>query len=240
MLLTESDMSISTRRNRAMIVALGLALMAGCKDKANGPTAGESADPEAVSSDQSAQTATATIDSGESPAEALASDDSADGGMTFVAKGIAFAAPGGWIHEKPSSPTRVAQFVLPGEAGPASLVITHFGPNGAGPRDANIERWLGLVAVADEPTAEAKPQSKTVSHNGLEHTVVVATGTVSEPSMRPGAPAAAPKPNHTLYGVILEGGPEGPLYMKAVGPAATISAHTSALEAFYLSAHLAD
>ncbi len=235
-------MTISTRRNRAMIAVLGLALMAGCKDKANGPTAtaGESADPGALSSDQSAQTATATIPGGESHAEASEGNDSADADTTFAAKGIAFTVPDGWIKEKPSGTTRVAQFVLPGDAGPATLVITYFGPTGAGPRDANIERWVGLVAVADQATAEARPQSKTVSHNGLEHTVVVATGTVSAPSMRPGAPAAAPKPNHTLYGVILEGGPEGPLYMKAVGPAATISAHTSALEAFCLSARLAD
>ena len=231
-------MPISMRRNRVLIVTLGLALMAGCKDKTNGPTAtaGESADPVAVSSDQSAQTATATIADGEIHAEASADTDAVEAGETFVAKGIAFTVPDGWIREKPTSTMRVAQFVLPGDAGPATLVITYFGADGAGPRDANIERWIEMVTVEDQAADDAKPQSKTVLQNGLVHTVVVATGTVSAPSMRPGAPPVAPKLNHTLYGVILEGGPEGPLYLKAVGPAATIDAHRTALDAFDQSA----
>ncbi|MCH7700380.1 MAG: hypothetical protein IID37_01715 [Planctomycetes bacterium] len=219
-----------------MIVAIGLALMAGCKDKTNQPTAGESADSGAVSGDPSAETATAAIADDESTADASASTDSAKDGETFVVKGIAFTVPDGWIQETATGTMRVAQFVLPGDGGPATLVVTYFGSDGAGPRDDNIKRWIGLVAVADEDTADADAQSKTVSHNGLEHTVVVATGTVSAPSMRPGAPAVAPKLNHTLYGVILEGGPEGPLYLKATGPATTIAAQTPAIEAFIKSA----
>jgi len=120
------------------------------------------------------------------------------------------------------------------------MVITYWGSDGAGPRDLNVKRWLGMVAVADHAADDAIPRTETVSHNGLERTVVVATGALSAPSMRPGAPTAAPKLDHTLYGVILEGGPEGPVYLKAVGPAGTISAQTAAIEAFVKSARKAE
>ena len=235
-------MPISTRRNRVLIVTLGLALMAGCKGNTPAPTAtaGKPMAPDSVASVQPAQTATATIAGGESPAETSANTDSAEPSTTLTVKGIAFTVPEGWIQEKPNSTMRVAQFVLPGDTGSATLVITYFGADGAGPRDLNVKRWIEMVAVADEAADDAKPQTETISHNGLQRTVVVATGALSAPSMRPGVPTAAPKPDHTLYGVILEDGPEGPLYLKAVGPAGTISAQTAAIEAFVKSARKAE
>ena len=67
----------------------------------------------------------------------------ATGAKTIVAAGVKFTVPQGWIDQKPSSSMRKAQFELPGEAGPAELVVYYFGLGGAGGREANVQRWLG-------------------------------------------------------------------------------------------------
>lgn len=248
-------MSLNSTMKRVAPLLIAIALVAtGCKDKKAAPSATATTPTESVAKEteganvaslQPLEVASAVAN----PHQTVATTPSAiatpgavvgDDGDALVLKGVAFTIPEGWVQEKPSNAMRAAQFVLPGDAGSASLVITYFGADGAGLRSENIERWLGMVTVADDAAAGAEPQAKTETHNGLVHSVVVATGALAGASMRPGAPQGATKPNHTLYGVILEGGPEGPLYLKATGPAATIAAQTAALEAFRKSAKRAN
>ena len=163
----------------------------------------------------------------------------AAGEKTIVAAGVEFTAPQRWIEQKPSSSMRKAQFELPGEAGPAELVVYYFGPGGAGGRAANVQRWLGQFSNPNRPTSAAQWETSTVTRNNLEHTVVKVSGTYAPISMRPGVPAPTPKPDYAIYGIILEGGPQGTLFIKATGPKATIEVQAAALDAFDQSARLA-
>ncbi|MCG8404459.1 MAG: hypothetical protein MI923_04590 [Phycisphaerales bacterium] len=150
--------------------------------------------------------------------------------------GIVFDVPVNWTEQKVSSTMRKAQWELPGEAGAAELIVYYFGKNGAGGREANVKRWVGQFSNADNPTAGVSWESDTVTQNKLTHTIVKVRGTYSPLSMRPNAPAPTPRSDYAMYGVILEDGPEGPLYVKAVGPRTTIGAHSEALDAFGRSA----
>ncbi len=57
--------------------------------------------------------------------------------------------------------------------------------------------------------------------------------------MGPFAPPQAPRPDQALFGVIVEGGPMGSVFVKVTGPEATIQSHSEALSAFAGSALLA-
>ena len=70
--------------------------------------------------------------------------------------------------------------------------------------------------------------------------MVKVSGTYAPISMRPGVPAPTPKPDYAIYGIILEGGPQGTLFIKATGPKATIEVQAAALDAFDQSARLAE
>ena len=44
-----------------------------------------------------------------------------------------------------------------------------------------------------------------------------------------------PQAGWTLYGAIVEGGPEGPIYIKMTGPSAVVDANTEAFTSFLAS-----
>ncbi len=160
-------------------------------------------------------------------------------GKAINCAGFEFTAPEGWTSETPSSQMRLAQYSLPGEAGAAELAVFHFGPQGGGPRDQNVQRWVGQFQSPEGADKAVNWHSATIDANELTHTVVTVTGTYAPAPMGPNAPRAEPKENYALYGVILEGGSQGPLYIAARGPEETIKAQTAALEAFHMSARLA-
>lgn len=152
--------------------------------------------------------------------------------------GYVFAVPPGWVRQEPSMQSRLAQFGLPGESGPAEFTVSYFGPTGAGPRDANVQRWVGQFQNPSGADAAVNSHTATIDANGLVHTVVTVTGTYAPPAM--GRPVAAePQTDYALYGVILEGGPKGPLYLTARGPRKTIDAQTEVLKKFHMTAHAA-
>ena len=201
------------------LLALGLSCATGCAAADNSAAARADAQPEssAVRGDQP-------------PAE-HAEPEPAD--IADVAKitlaGIEFTVPDGWLRQPRSSATRAAEYVLAGEAGDASLTVYYFGQQGAGTRQANVKRWIG------EYGGSVSSRTVTQPNNNLMLTIVHVSGAFA-PAQTGGQYAAPRKPGYNTLGVIIESGPHGPLYVKAVGPAATIQSHMVRLDAFIASA----
>src|SRR6185436_12571570 len=122
------------------------------------------------------------------------------------ATGLVFTAQPGWVVEQPSSGARRAQYRLPkadGDAEDATLVVTYFGPNGAGPIEMNIQRWADQFKQPDgRPSAEVMQHtSRTV--NGMKVEDVDVSGTFLGSGM-PGAPPSPPKDGWRMLASVIE------------------------------------
>jgi hypothetical protein len=148
---------------------------------------------------------------------------------TPAAGTIKFTAPDGWQTRAAASSMRVAEFVLPGPAGDAELVVYYFG-GGGGSVDANIQRWLGQMQQPDgSATADkAKRESRTI--NGLKVSTLDVSGTyVAE--VRPGATERHNSPGYRMRTAVVET-PRGPYYVKLVGPEKTVATWNDAFNQF--------
>lgn len=151
-------------------------------------------------------------------------DDARIKQMAFV-KGVRYLLPIKWEPQIPDNPMRLAQVLIPplsNEAhGPGLLVIS--GGIG-GSVDENVARW-----IAQFKDTEGVPTQQDLQIQGspLLVTQVIATGTFNA-----AMPGAEPRlvPNQTLYGAIVQGGPEGTIYFKAVGPKETMAERRVAWE----------
>jgi hypothetical protein len=159
------------------------------------------------------------------------------GGNKLQVAGIAFTIPDGWKSVKPASAFRAAQFDVPGEGGTAELAVFYFGPGQGGSVEDNIKRWAGQFS-SDDPSTNTVPMDVAqVSNNELQLALVRVSGTFNAGSMGPGMGAPAePKPNYGLLGLVVVGGSEGPIFVKATGPKRTIDDQAKNFENFARSA----
>jgi hypothetical protein len=142
---------------------------------------------------------------------------------------LSWTAPEGWQAAKPASSMRMAEYVVPGDAGAASMTVFYFGAGGGGGVEPNIARWVGQFKK-DGGAAEAKRATRTV--NGLTvHTVDVAGTYNAGAAMMGGAQDLG---DQRVLGAIVET-PQGPYFFKLLGPVATIAAQQDAFEAFVQS-----
>ena len=154
----------------------------------------------------------------------------------IAATGLAFDVPSGWAPAVPSSSMRVAEFALPaaeGDAEDASLVL-YFFPGGGGSVEANIDRWIGQVEQPDGSPSKAAATTTTLkSTAGLALTVVDVAGRyVAE--VTPGSAERFDKPGFRLIAAYINA-PDGPYYMKLVGPQATIAKWHDSVQTFLRS-----
>lgn len=133
-------------------------------------------------------------------------------------KGVEFHVPTSWVEQAASTSSRLAQYKLTGPAGDADLVVYYFGPTGAGDIEANVQRWLG------EYTEVAESTKLSALKNKLFLTIIRIAGTYSPRAMAPEGQRSEPRPDTYTFAAIISGGPDGPLYMKAVGPIETVNA----------------
>jgi hypothetical protein len=153
----------------------------------------------------------------------------------LLAAGLTFNAPPEWKSVPSSSSMRVAQFALPRSAVDkvdGELVVYYFGGSG-GSVEANIERWTAQMQQPDgRPSSVVAKQSRRTI-NGLATTLVDVSGTyVAE--MTPGSKERHNSPNFRLRAAVIET-PNGPYYIKLVGPSATVAAHEKSFERFLAS-----
>jgi hypothetical protein len=154
------------------------------------------------------------------------------------AAGVQFQVPEGWNFQHPSGSMRAAQYELSGDAGPAEMAVFAFGPNQGGTAQANIDRWISQFENAAGPDGEGEPRIDTVEFEGLKVSKIQITGAFSPGASMGGSPKS-PELGWAMYGIIVEGSPEGNLFIKTTGPEGTINAHKQELDAFAMSAKVA-
>lgn len=149
---------------------------------------------------------------------------------TETAAGIAMKVPASWENVTKGAPMRAAEFKIPGkDGGPeGELIVFHFGTGQGGDAQANATRWLRQIV----PDAESIPaEMLTGSSNGLKITAVVAEGTYTATAMGPAAPKPEPRDGWALFGIIVEGGPQGSIFLRFTGPRALVRDSVESLKA---------
>jgi predicted small lipoprotein YifL len=217
----------------ALVLTLGLLLIAGCQNK--GPTP-KDADPSATPKVGSSETGGAHPATGtQDPHAGMAPPPSGAGaayakpdasGMIDVGA-IAFKVPSKWKAQQPKSSMRAAQVSAPGSAGPAELIVFFFGAEGAGSAQDNIDRWIGQFANPDgSPVTNAKKSSSKVS--GFDVTKLEVAGQYESGMGAPGQPQAAPADQRLIAAIVNSDG--GPYYFKFLGPSATVVENGAAFD----------
>ncbi|MEI6244757.1 MAG: hypothetical protein WCQ64_06895 [Acidobacteriota bacterium] len=150
---------------------------------------------------------------------------------------LKFDAPATWVSKAPSSSMRLAEFTLPkvdGDPEDATVTVFFFGATQGGNVQANIDRWVSQMAQPDGKASKdvAKTMNPT-STSGLKLTAVDVSGTfVAE--VAPGSTEHFNKPGFRQLAVYVDTS-GGPYFVKALGPAATITKWQPTFHAFLMS-----
>jgi hypothetical protein len=127
---------------------------------------------------------------------------------------VTFRPPARWKKLAPTSEMRLVQYEVPGTE-PAECIVFFFGAAGGGTLEANLERWKGQFEIEGTPSKTIEEVSK-----GVFATVLDVSGRYVAP-IRPGAPEKHDKPGWRMLAAVVLA-PDGPVYLKLVGPKATI------------------
>jgi hypothetical protein len=135
---------------------------------------------------------------------------------TGAAGGYSWVVPGRW-SEGPARSMRVATYVIPAMAGAEAgeCAVFFFGGGDGGSVDENVDRWSRQFEGSPKPDRS----EKTV--RGVSLTVVKIAGTY----LAPGGPmmqSQGKRPGYLLNGAIART-PQGNLFFKLTGPAATVT-----------------
>lgn len=137
--------------------------------------------------------------------------------------------PSDWAAKPVTSNMRAADFVLPGKAGEAELIVYYFGSGGAGSIDDNVNRWLDQFQQPDGKSSRDAARIEKVKFGGQDATYVSLAGRYVNQGM-PGGGGPVDKPDYALLAAIVAS-PSGPYYFKLVGPKETVDAHAKAFRA---------
>ncbi len=147
---------------------------------------------------------------------------------TDAAGGIEWKVPAGWAAGDGSA-MRVATYAVPAAKGsePGECAVFFFGAGQGGSVDANVERW------SRQFEGTPKPERTSATAAGLPVTRVQLAGTY----LAPGGPmmqSTGKKAGYRLLGAIVEA-PQGNVFFKLTGPAATVTAAVPAFDALIAS-----
>jgi gluconolactonase len=136
------------------------------------------------------------------------------------AGGLALKVPASWKEEKPTSTMRAAQLLVPAAEGDkegAELIVFYFGAGGAGPDQANVDRWIGMFSAEGRKSTTREGKSSAGAYVLAE-----ITGTYLKRAGPPGAGGeATPVPGSKMLGAIVKT-ESGPYYVRLTGPAKTV------------------
>jgi len=142
--------------------------------------------------------------------------------------------PAGWTTVPVTSNMRAANFQLPGKPGEQpQLLVTYFGPKGAGSIDDNVGRWIGQFTQPDGKPSRDVAKIEKPQFAGQDAVVVTLSGHYAAPSMGGGG-SAIDKQDQALLAAIVAS-PAGPYYFKVVADKPTIAANTAAFRALLAS-----
>ena len=130
--------------------------------------------------------------------------------------GLTWKVPSGWTDQGPRN-LRLATYVIAGRgaAARAECAVYYFGPGQGGPVDSNLDRWIG------EFEHPGTPERSRLTIDGIPVSRVRVKGGYLAHGGSMGGALETALPDHELLGAIVEG-PEGSLFFKLVGPAATV------------------
>ncbi len=152
------------------------------------------------------------------------------GANDFAVAGLFLPVPQGWITDRPSGGMRAAQFLISEGDQSAEVAVFHFGAGQGGSVEDNLSRWIRQIAQPDGSETQARREKN--SSGSLTIHQVIAEGTYT-PAAMGGAPAQ-PRPDTRLHGIVVEGGPEGTVFIRATGPAKFLAEHEAQVRAFAL------
>ena len=152
------------------------------------------------------------------------------------AAALKFDVPSGWVSKTPSSSMRLADFTLPKVASDpedGTVTVYYFG-TGGGSVQANIDRWIGQLAQPDGRASKDVAKTTTLdAKGGLKVTLLDVSGTyVAE--VTPGSTERFNKPGFRQLAAVIET-PNGPHFVKVVGPAATVAKWEASVMSFLKS-----
>ena len=142
---------------------------------------------------------------------------------TPVAEGVTIAAitfypHEGWNDLGPSG-MRKAEYAygpIGEEADSATLTVYYFGPDQGGGVEANLQRWIGQMTLAEN----AEPKRLETTVEGMKAHMVEARGTYNVSSGMMMGGDATPKEGYLMSAVVLETD-QGNVFFKLTGPQAT-------------------
>lgn len=145
--------------------------------------------------------------------------------------GLVLTGQEGWEKLEPK-PMRAASWKLPRaekDERDAELVVFWF-KGGGGGVEANIERWAGQFQQPDGKSSKEAMKREKKEIAGLTVHLIDLSGTfVAETS--PGSGKRVDQPDSRMLAAIVEG-PNGPYFVKLVGPAATVEKWKESFQKF--------
>lgn len=148
-----------------------------------------------------------------------------DGDQSVIAVGgLLMPKPVTWVWTAPSMQFRALQYAVPanGVNSPAAeLVFSVFMGTDGGPLDANLDRWAQQFRSGDGAAPAERGQSEV---SGMKVWRIESKGDYM------GMGAAAPRPGYMQLGAIVQA-PGRNVFMKLVGPEATVESNRAAFEA---------
>ena len=148
-----------------------------------------------------------------------------DGDQTVIeVGGLSMPKPMTWVWTQPTMQFRALQYAVPaiGVNSPAAELVFSVFPGGdGGPIGANLDRWANQFREG-EAAAPSKRSDREVA--GMKVSFIESTGAYM------GMGAAAPRPGYMQLGAIVQA-PGRNVFMKLVGPQATVESNRAAFEA---------
>ena len=230
-----------TKRRIAMVAVIALVAMGvfvfltACdrapQPKGPAPIVPRATDATAPNAPTQAQAAAAAggVPGGETQAGGYAVSGPDDDQMMIRVGGLVMPKPVTWVWTKPSMQFRALQYAVPAQgvnAPAAELVFSVFAGTDGGPVDANLDRWANQFREGDAAAKSVRAES-TVA--GMRVLRIESVGAYM------GMGAAAPRPGYMQLGAIIEA-PGRNVFIKLVGPQATVESNRAAFEAMVAGA----
>lgn len=139
--------------------------------------------------------------------------------------GVIFDPPKNW-KDLGASGMRQAQYRLApiqGDAAEAEVNVFYFGAQSGGGVEANLQRWIGQMTLPDGGDPSAQAVRSTFTADGMPGHIVSLDGSYKSGGGRPMGGGGEILPGYRLVGVVIEG-PQGSVFFKLTGPAATAQA----------------
>jgi hypothetical protein len=153
--------------------------------------------------------------------------DAASKGPRVDLAGVTFSGSPAWT-DVGASGMRAANYTygpVEGDSEAAEVTVFFFGGGQGGDIDANMRRWIGQMQGVDGSRAEGLAKQSTLTNDAdlFEHFIEI-DGTFLKSSGGPMSKAPkTPMEGWRLVGAIIEA-PQGNVFFKLVGPAATVRA----------------